>query len=144
MKRVIQVKQKHAVLVILVVAVCFLVVAAFVLLLPDAEARQIGSYESVRTYTYETIVDMEGGYSGELPADIPGTIVGVSVAEQSPSNRAWYPVVFNSTADDDNIAIVVAFGDRDFNGYFKHNEDNWAPIQEHIGNHLRIVIFVRD
>lgn len=136
-------KPKSVVPLILVIAICLFVAASFVAVARETEARQVGSFEQVQMYTYETIVDEIGEYGQELPADISGTIVGLSVFRQE-SNQAWYPVVLNSVYDDDNIAEAVAFRDREFNGYFKHNEDNWAPIQEHIGKRLRIVIYVRD
>ncbi len=129
-----------------IVFLILLVLAALVVvptLVRNAEARQVGSFKTVQIYTYETIVDANGEYGDELPSSLSGTIVGVTVFRQEP-NQAWYPVVFNSVYDDDNIAENVSFEDRGFGGYFKHNEDNWAPIQEHIGKRLRIVVFVRD
>lgn len=143
MQHNIYVKKNYVVFAILAATVCLAVIVAFALLLPRAEAKQVGSFEAVRTYTFETIVDTNGEYGGELPGNISGTIVGVTVFRQEP-NGAWYPVVLNTVYDNDNIAENMGFGsDRQFGGYFKHNND-WSPIQEHIGKRIRMVIFVRD
>ncbi|MEZ4671175.1 MAG: hypothetical protein R3E39_24990 [Anaerolineae bacterium] len=129
--------------VLLSVALSLFIIGTFVLVLPYVLA-DVGTFSPVNIYTYETIVDMTGGYEGVLPNNISGTIVGMTVFRQEP-NTAWYPVVFNSVYDDDNIAEAYAFEDdgRHFGGYFRHNEDNWKAIDEHIGKRIRVVLFLR-